>query len=79
MIGKDLLDLETREDLKREGVNPVATIKYTMHTKVETAKDLAAYGEQEVCNVIKEVHGEMEVVKMYNKPPKIFRSNSINL
>jgi hypothetical protein len=48
MLGRDWPDLETRA----EAINPAATIEYTIHRKVETAINFAAYGEQEVCNAM---------------------------
>lgn len=79
MIVRDLVDLETREDLKSKAVNTVAPIKYTVHKNVETVKDSAAHAEQEGCNVIKDFHEKSEDVKKYIKLPKIFRRNLINL
>ncbi len=54
---------ETRENMKIKAVNAVETIKDTVHKKVETAKDSAAYAEQEIANIIKDIHGKTEDVK----------------
>ena len=79
MIGRDLPDLENREDLKREAVNAIATINYTFHQTVDTMKNSEVYAKQKTINVIKDVQGETEGVKMYVKPPKIFQRKLINL
>jgi gas vesicle protein len=54
---------ETREDLKKKSLNIVETIKGTVQKKAETVKDSAAHAAQEVCNVIKDVHGKTEGIK----------------
>jgi len=54
---------ETREDLKKKALNIGETIKGTVQKKAETVKDSAAHAAQEVCNVIKDVHGKAEGVK----------------
>jgi len=54
---------ETREDLKKKTIDMIETIKDTVKKKVETAKDSANHAAQEVCNVIKDVHGKTEAVK----------------
>jgi len=54
---------ETREDLKKKAVNTVGTIKEIVQKKLGTVKDSAAHAAQEVCNVIKDVHGKTEGVK----------------
>jgi|GEM_PF-5564957 len=79
MIGRDLLDLEKREDLKREALNTIATMKYTFHKTVDTMRDSEVYAEQKTYDVLKDVHGKTEGVKIYVKPPKIFQSKLINL
>jgi len=55
---------ETRAVLKNAAVNTVETIKDTVQKKAETVKDSAANAAQGVRNVIEEVHGKAEGVKM---------------
>lgn len=71
--------IEIRGDLLKKAINTVGTITYTVHRKLETAKDSEAHAEQEICNVIKDVHVETEDVKKYIKLPKIYQRNLINL
>lgn len=54
---------EAREDFKKKAIDTVETIKDTVRKKIETAKDSANHAAQEVCNVIKDVHGKTEAVK----------------
>ncbi len=54
---------ETREDLMRKSVSTVEAIKATVQKKAETVKDSAAHAAQEICNIVQDVHGNMEGVK----------------
>ena len=54
---------ETREGLKRKAVSMVESIKETVQKKIDTAKDSAVHAEQEVANIIKDVHEKTEGVK----------------
>lgn len=54
---------ETREDMKKNAVNTVETIKETVQKKVEMVKDSAANAAQNVGNAIKDVQEKTEDVK----------------
>ena len=51
---------ETRAGLKEKALNAAESIKDTVQKKVETVKDSAAHAAQEVCSVVKDIHGKTE-------------------
>jgi gas vesicle protein len=54
---------ETREDIGKNAVNAVATIKDTVRKKVETVKGSVAQATQKVCKELNEGHEKQEMAQ----------------